>query len=94
MLWTVAQRLAVLEDICRRKDSAIQELKEEIIALEDKVKPIPSAHSSLCQQSPRNELYNLQASTSGISFLYQVLSTSSRAVFLSSLNDIFIEFHY
>lgn len=31
------QRLAVLEDICRRKDSAIQELKEEIIALEDKV---------------------------------------------------------
>lgn len=31
------QRLAVLEDICKRKDSAIYELKQEIIALESKV---------------------------------------------------------
>jgi hypothetical protein len=32
-----AQRIAVLENVCRGKDSTIYELKQEILALETKV---------------------------------------------------------
>jgi hypothetical protein len=53
---TIVQRLAVLEDICRRKDSAIQELKEEIIALEDQVLSVLLAHCCFFPRSFSNYL--------------------------------------
>ncbi|KAH8963828.1 hypothetical protein BDL97_04G032200 [Sphagnum fallax] len=39
------ERIGVLEDLCRRKDTVIFDLKQDILALENKVVYFPQSHS-------------------------------------------------
>lgn len=98
------QRLAVLEDICRRKDSAIQELKEEIIALEDKVHELELRSPLLLSRnhrrnisllrSPTKEVLALENTFNGISHEREQMQISSLSRgktedFQSSIDDTF-----